>query len=90
MKEKNNICRLVDYYFELKEWDDQPKQFYHRNHISYARHLRPSQNLLVLSNGNIDKAKSILKKVKDWADIQGLEWRMETAIKRYLFIDKEL
>lgn len=85
---KNNIELLVDYYFELKGWDDQPKEFYRDNGISYPRHLKAAKNLLELCEGNLGASKDKLNLIKDWAEGNGLEWAIETIFKKWLELDK--
>jgi len=83
-KVKNKVGLLVDYYFKLKEWDNQPRSFYEENGISYGRNCRASKDVLTLCDDSLEKAKKMLDKVKDWADINALEWTLETVSKKFL------
>jgi len=84
VKKKSDNALLVNYYFELKNWDNQPKEFYIKNNISYPRNLKVAKELLTLTDGKLEEAKQLIEKTADWAEDNGLEWAMETCIKRYL------
>lgn len=86
-KPKNNVQQLVNYYFELKEWDDMPVEFYKENNISYPRHCKRAKELLELCDGNLEKAKTMVDKIKDWADGRGLEWTIETVFKKWMELE---
>lgn len=76
---------IVNYFFTLKGWDDQPKEFYKKNGIAYARHCRPAKQLLDLCDGDLEKAKKELDNVAKWANENGLDYSIETVFKRFLF-----
>jgi hypothetical protein len=81
---KNAVELLVDYYFELKGWDDQPKQFYIDNKISYGRNCKDAKDVLGLYMGDLEQAKAKVLKISQWANSNGLEWSLSTVIKRFL------
>jgi len=81
---KNAVELLVDYYFELKGWDDQPKQFYITNKISYGRNCKTAKQILSLFEDDLVLAKERVDKIHKWAEGNGLEWSLETIIKRFL------
>ena len=82
---KNNCELLVDYFLELKNWDDQPKEFYKKNNIRYSRYLRPAKQVLELYDGNLEKAKVGLDKTKNWVSGFGGDFTIETCIKYYTY-----
>ena len=85
---KNDIEKLVDYYLELKDWDNQPKEFYKENGISYARCCAAAKDILELANSDLEVAKEKLLKTKEKAESNSLEWVMETLLKWWIEFDK--
>ena len=85
-KKKNKIGLLVDYYFELKGWDDMPKSFYKEKKISYGRNCKAAKNILTLCDDSLEKAKKKVEKVGKWAEENSLDWVLETVPKRFLEI----
>ncbi len=88
MKAKNKIEILTDYYLELKGWNDQPKRFYKENGISYPRNLKVSKQILLLCDGSLETARQKVDKTKEWAEGNGLEWTLETCIKKFLDLNE--
>lgn len=88
IKKKHNINNIVNYFFELKGWANKEKSFYKKNKIVYSRFTRPAKELLELCEGNQELAKKKLKFRKQWAEERGLEWGINTAIKRWFEKDK--
>ena len=84
---KTPISQVINYYFKLKGWDYKEKEFYIKRKIIYARFTRPAKDLLKLCDQNVELAKTKLDKISKWANEKGLEWGIETAIKRWF--DKE-
>jgi hypothetical protein len=84
IKKPSNIKPLISYFFELKGWAKKDKDFYKKEKIIYARYTRPAKDLLGLCENNLEDAKKRLLKIKKWADEKGLEFGIETAIKRWL------
>jgi|SRR6185436_11510631 len=89
IKVKKDFEKIVDFFFELKEWADMPKEFYIENQISYGRHVKPAKQLLELFNDEFEKAKEFLQRVADYCNDRGLEWSIETCFKKYLELIKE-
>ena len=48
------------------------------------RYLDAASELLRLCENNFYKAKEVLLKVSTWANERGLEWEVETCVKKYL------
>jgi len=80
---KNAIEVLVDYYYELKGWTDQPKAYLRQNKISYSRNCKAARDVLYLCSGDIEKAKGRVDEINKWAKANNLEWSLETIIKRF-------
>lgn len=85
LKTKRPDELLVEYFYELKGWDYEDKEFLKENKIVFGRHLNPAKNLLILCDNNFDKAKELLNKTREWAEsFGGEDWLIETAIKKFL------
>ncbi len=80
---------IVDFFFELKDWNDMPKEFYIENKIYYGRHVKPAKDLLELFDNSLEKAKDFLQRTADYCNDRGLEWSIETSFKKYLDLIKE-
>lgn len=85
IKEKTKIQEIVDYFFELKEWN---KEKLIENKIIYSRYVKPAKELLGLCEDNIEIAKKRLDIIKNWANSQELEWTIETVFKRWFDLEK--
>ena len=85
---KNDIEKLVDFYFQVREWDDMPKEFYIENGISYGRCCHEAKEILELAGGDLERAREAVQKVRDWAEGNGLEWILGTTTKKWLELDK--
>ena len=77
------VQEIVNYFFVLKDWDNLPKEFYIKNHIIYGRYVKPAKQLLELCDNDVEKAKEVLDKISSWANDNGMEYTIETVIKRY-------
>lgn len=86
-KQSNRVSLLVNYFFELKGWADKDKNFYIKNQIVYARFTGPAKKLLTLCDEDIDRAKERLKKLSEWAISCGLEWGIDTVLKKWYELD---
>jgi len=84
-KGSKDLKELINYFFELKEWANQSKEFYQKNKIVYARFTRPAKALLKQA-GSLERAKSALDLIKDWADKNKLSWMIETALRKWFEI----
>jgi hypothetical protein len=87
-KEPTNVQEIVNYFFELKGWNDKPKEFYQKNKILYGRFVKPSSQILELCDQNVSYAKDRVNRIFLWADSNSLDWSLETVIKKFLDIDK--
>ena len=87
-KNKSPIQQIVDQFFVLKGWDFKGKDFYKKKKIVYGRHVSPAKELLVLCDGNVERAKERMGRVAKWADSNNLIWMIETVLKKWLEIDK--
>ena len=86
--QKDNITKqIVNYFFELKGWDNKEKDFYSKNRIVYSRFTRPAKELAELCDNNLEEAKICLKKIADWANSRNLDWSIETIFKKWYDID---
>jgi hypothetical protein len=83
----NKVQELANFYLELKGWENEDREFYEENEISYPRICKRSKEILELTNGSLEEAKTKVEKIKKWADGNGLEWTLETVQKRWLEID---
>ncbi len=87
VKKKHPTHQLTDYYLKLKGIDYEDSEFYKEQGISYSHLAKRAKEILDLTNGNLDEAKSKVEKVSKWANFNGLEWTLETVQKRWLEID---
>lgn len=86
-RKDNNVHLLVNRFFELKGWNNLPKEEYKKRQIIYGRFTKPAKELLELTDGNYDIACKKLEIVKKWADTQEIEWGIETVFKRWFDLD---
>lgn len=86
-KDKTNIQKVVDYFFELKGWANKEKSFYASKSIVYGRFVKPAKDLLALCEGSVEESKFCLLKVSEWARSRDLEWGIETVFKKWYDID---
>ena len=70
----NKIERLTDYFIKIKNLGD----------VRRERYFKTAKELLVLANDDLLVAKEKLDKLKEWAEGNGLEYEMETCIKRWI------
>ena len=72
---------ITDYFFSVKGWDRTDKSL----SPLYARFVSVAKKeILVLSNGDVEMAKSKIKSVAEWADRLGLSWNLSTVVKRWM------
>ena len=74
----NDIELLTEYFIALKGLED----------VRPQRYFKTAGEVLTLCNNSLLEAKKLLEKLKVWADKEGMEWEMETAIKKYLILSK--
>lgn len=87
-RKENPVHLLVNFYFELKGWDDMPKEFYKEEKISYGRNVKAAKDLFELCENDLQKAKDFLERLKEWAEETGMDWTIETGFKRYFELTK--
>ena len=88
LKEKTVIRQIVTYYFETKGINlDQLKRDAKKRKIIYSRFTKPAKQLLVLA-GSIEKAKTAVSKVAEWAKSRNLDYAIETVFKKWLELDR--
>ena len=78
---------IVNYFFELKGWDNKSKEFYAKNKIIYGRYTKPAKELLFLCDNNLNEARECLDKLSKWAISHDLDWSIETVFKKWYDID---
>lgn len=72
---------LIEHFFQLKGWE--------MDYKVAKRYLRAATDLLSACNGNVEAGKAKLASLKSWAESKGLEWSLETAIKRFHSLNEE-
>jgi len=78
---------VVNYFFQLKGWDNKGKDFYKKNKIIYARFTKPAKELLELCDKDLKEAKNCLDKIYKWASSRDLDWSIETVFKKWYDLD---
>lgn len=86
--EKTKIQQIINYFFELKGWDNKGKDFYEKNRIIYGRFTRSAKDLIGLCDDDLEEAKLCIKKVADWAKSRDLDWSIETVFKKWYDLDQ--
>ena len=74
---ENNIEKLTDFFIAIKGIKGRKN-----------RYFRPAGELLTLCNYNLAKAKKKVNIIKSWAEREGIEWDLNTVVKRYLDVKK--
>ena len=88
LKEETVIRQIVTYYFETKGINlEQLKQDAKKRKIIYSRFTKPAKQLLVLA-GSVEKAKTAVSKVAEWAKSRNLDYAIETVFKKWLELDR--
>ena len=88
LKEKNAIRAIVTHFFKSKDFSlKELKQSARKRKIIYSRFTKPAKQLLILT-GSLDKAKSAIDKVAEWAKSRDLDYSIETVFKKWLELDK--
>lgn len=73
---------IVHWFYSIKGWTYDKSQ-----QITFRRFLRPAKDILDLTQQDIELAKQKIKFVGDWAEGRGLDWNLETVIKKWNEID---
>lgn len=84
-KEKalNPVHEVVNTYFEINGWTNQPKVFF-EGRYSYGRLAAQAKRLLESCNGDLEDALWCLDKMKYLADKKGFSWTISTCLKHEL------
>jgi hypothetical protein len=79
ISKKSDHVFVVEYFFKLKGWEDS-------QNIVFARYVKSASDLLTVA-GSVEKAKESIDKLKKWADEIGLNWNLNTVIKKWNELD---
>jgi len=72
----NKVERITDFVVSLK------------GNVRCSRYYRPVQKLLDLRSGDYLQAIDDIKTIAAWAKAKGLNWEIETILKRFLELEK--
>lgn len=88
LKEETAIQQIVAHYFQTKGLSlAELKENAKKRKIVYSRFTKPAKQLLDLS-GSVEKAKTAIDKVAEWANSRGLDYAIETVFKKWLELDR--
>lgn len=73
---QNDIEKLTEYYLTTKKISERPERFF-----------RTAGDLLTLCNNSLECAQNRIKMTKKWAEKKGIEWGMDTTVKKFLEIN---
>lgn len=86
-RKKSDVSLVVDHFFKLKGWDNFTKEDFVEQKIVYSRYTKPAKDLLALCSDDVDRAKTCLDKVGEWAVSRKLDWSIETVFKKWRELD---
>jgi len=87
-EQETAIQTIVNHYFHTKGLSlEEIKKSAKNKKIIYSRHTKPAKQLLDLA-GSVNKAKTAINKVADWAKSRNLDYAIETVFKKWLEIDR--
>ncbi len=87
LQEKTVIRQIVTHFFETKGISlEKLKKNARKRNIVYGRFAKSARELLDLT-GSVQKAKDVITKVAEWARSRGLDYSLETMLKKWLEID---
>lgn len=69
------IQEIVNYFFELRGVKP--------SNESYSRWVRVAKQIASASGNDVFIAKNKIKDIADWANSKGLEWTLDTVLKRF-------
>ena len=82
---ETNIQQIVNHYFYTKGFTlEELKEATKTGKIRYGRYTKIAKDLLELT-GSVEEAKKEIDKIASWANDKGLDYSIETVIKRFLF-----
>jgi DNA polymerase (family 10) len=88
LKKETAIQQIITYYFETKGLNlEELKKSAKKRKIVYSRYTKPAKQLLQLA-GSIEKAKTAISKVAEWANSRNLDYAIETVFKKWLELDR--
>ena len=68
------LQQIIDHFLNLKNL--------HWREVKYGRYCKPAQELLILCDGDVEKAKEVLTSLKADMEKNGLEWEFSTLFRR--------
>ena len=83
MKSGPDHVHLIAHYWDVKGKDFDEKKDAQK---AIRRFVKSARSLLIISGNDIEKAKENLTVVGEWANNRGLEWTIETVLKKYIEI----
>lgn len=87
LQEKTVIRQIVTHFFETKGVSlDALKRSARKQNIVYGRFAKSARELLDLA-GSVQKAKDVITRVAEWAQSRGLDYSLETMVKKWLELD---
>lgn len=87
-RQETDIQKIVNHYFSTKGLSlAEIKENARKRQIVYSRHTRPAKQLLELA-GSVRAAKQAVTKVAKWAQSRKLDYSIETALKKWLELDR--
>ena len=88
LKEETAIRQVITHFFISKGLGLQElKENAKKRKIIYSRFTKPAKQLLELA-GSIEKAKSAIDTVAQWANTRKLDYAIETVFKKWLELDR--
>jgi len=88
LKEETAIRQVITHFFQSKGLGLQElKENAKKRKIVYSRFTKPAKQLLELA-GSVEKAKSAITKVAEWANTRKLDYAIETVFKKWLELDR--
>lgn len=80
------IQQVVNHYLETMGFDfEDIQRECKKDKTFYPRHLRNAKDLITLA-GSVKKAKEAITEIGEWADGNGLDYNINTVIKRWLYL----
>ncbi len=78
VKQKTQVQRLVEEFFILKGYTGNIPS------LVFARYVKAAGEVIELCDGDLTKAVHSLKKMKLWAEERGLDWGVDTVVRRWM------
>ncbi len=88
LNEETAIQNIIAHFFQTKGLGLQElKENAKKRKIIYSRYTKPAKQLLELA-GSVEKAKSAINTVANWANSRKLDYTIETVFKKWLELDR--